>query len=151
MKKRYRIIGLIAVCIIFLSVPAGIIYWKYPKYDKNKEWVREYIIGQTGIKGTVDITRIGNDSAYEIGANKQGYAVFKNPNKAFAKMKIDLSQGIAAIQKEYSLLPLSRWNYDIYGVYGWQLTKTTDAEVIAQAWKVTSFMDIYDNSFDEYN
>jgi len=151
MKKRNRIVGLIVGCIIILSMSAGIIYWKYPKYDKNKEYVKEYIIGQTGIKGAVDITNIGNNSAYEIGANKEGYAVFKNPNKAFTQMKIDFPKGIAAIQKEYKLGTLSRWNYDRYGVYGWQLTETNDTEAVAQAFKVTKFMDIYENSFDDYN
>ena len=140
-------VGIIAVCLIILAVFP--IIWKYPKYDKNKEYVREYIIGQTGIRGTVNITNIGNNSAYEIGANKEGYAVFKNPNKAFAQMKIDFSKGIAAIQKEYKLLPLSRWNYDMYGVYGWQLKETKDTEAVDQAWKVTQFMDLYENSFKE--
>jgi len=151
MKKKNRIIGVIAVWIIFLSVPTGIIYWQYPKYDKDKEWVREYIVGQTGIRGGVDITRFGNDPAYEIGADIEGYAVFKNPNRAFAKMKIDFSKGISAIKKEYKLLPLSRWNYDMYGIYGWQLTETKDEEAVAQAWKVSGFMDIYENSFDNNN
>ena len=147
MKKRNVIVGLIAVCIIILSMFP--IIWKYPRYDKNKEYVSEYIIGQPGIKGTVDITKIGNSAAYEIGANKQGYAVFKNPDKAFEQMEKDFSKGIAAIQKEFTLLPLTRWNCDMYKIYGWQLTKTKDAEALAQAWKVSSFMDIYENSFND--
>jgi len=149
MKKHNTIVRLIVICLILLSFPVALICWEYPKYDKDKEYVREYIIGDTGIKGSVDMTRFGNDSAYEIGANKAGYAVFKNPNKAFAQMKIDCAKGIAAIRKEYKLFPLSRWNYDMYEVYGWQLTKTKDTEAVDQARKVTSFMDIYENSFKE--
>jgi len=147
MKKRNLRVGIIAVCFIILAVFP--IIWKYPKYDKNKEYVREYIIGQPGIRGTVNITNIGNNSAYEIGANKEGFAVFKNPNKAFAQMKIDFPKGIAAIKKEFKLFPLSRWNYDMYGVYGCQLTITRDPETVTQAFKVSGFMDIYENSFEE--
>ncbi|SEW30747.1 hypothetical protein [[Clostridium] fimetarium] len=58
-------------------------------------------------------------------------------------------EGIAAIQKEYKRLPLSRWNYDMYGIYGWQLTTTKDAETVAQARKVSGFMGIYENSLEE--
>ena len=149
MKKHNTIVRLIIICLILLSFPVALICWKYPKYDKDKEYVREYIIGETGIRGGVDITRFGDYSAYEIGANKEGYAVFKNPNKAFAQMKIDFAKGIAAIRKEYIFFPLTRWNYDMYGVYGWQLKETKDTEAVDQAWKVTQFMDLYENSFKE--
>jgi len=37
----------------------------------------------------------------------------------------------------------------MYGIYGWQLTTTKDAEAVAQARKVTGFMGIYGNSFEE--
>ena len=39
----------------------------------------------------------------------------------------------------------------MYGIYGWQLTETKDEEAVAQAWKVSGFMDIYENSFDNNN
>jgi len=149
MKIRNTIIEIIVICLILLSFPVALICWKYPKYDKDKEYVREYIIGDTGIKGSVDVTKFGTDSAYEIGADKDGYAVFKNPNKAFAQMKIDCAKGIEAIRKEYIFLPLSRWNMERYKDYGWQLTKTKDEEAIAQAGKVSGIMDIYENSFKD--
>jgi hypothetical protein len=62
-------------------------------------------------------------------------------------MKKDFAKGISAIQKEYFLLPISKWNYKQYKNYGWQLAKTKDSKEIAQARKVTSFLDIYENSF----
>ena len=47
------------------------------------------LLGESGIKGAVNQSNFGDDPAYEIGADKDGYAVFKNPDKAFAQMKID--------------------------------------------------------------
>lgn len=144
MEKRNRImkwiISIIIICFVLL-------YISCPKYDNNKAYVKEYIVGEIGIKGNVDILKYGDDPAYEIGANREGYAVFKHPNKAFHQMKIDYAKGIAAIQKEYMLLPISRWNYKKYMNYGWQLTKTKNSEAVAQANKLKSLLDIYENSF----
>lgn len=145
MKKRNIIVCVTVICIVML--PTVFIYWKYPKYDKNKEYVRAYIIGEKGIKGSVDINGWGDNPAYEIGANRKGYAVFKNPEKAFRQMKIDLEKGIVAIQKEYKLHSISRWNFKQYQTYGSHLVKTTDVEAVAQARKVAGFLDIYENSF----
>lgn len=149
MKKRNIIVCLTVICILILCTV--FIYLKYPKYDKNKEYVREYVVGEKGIKGSVDIKEWGDNPAYEIGANRKGYAVFKNPEKAFREMKIDFKKGIVAIQKEYKLRPISRWNFKQYETYGWQLVKTRDAEALAQARKVTGFLDVYENSFKDYD
>jgi hypothetical protein len=130
----------IVLCIVFYNS-------FYPKYDHDKVWIKEYIAGEEGIKGDVDISLLGVNPAYEIGANKEGYAVFKNPEHAFNQMKKDFSKGIKGIQKEYKLNSLSRWNFKQYGKYGWQLTKADDQETISQAGKVTAFIDIYENSF----
>ncbi|MGH4124340.1 MAG: hypothetical protein ACREV6_15545 [Clostridium sp.] len=140
MKKRN-----IIVCLIILSTV--FIYLKYPKYCKNKEHVSEYVAGEKGIKGSVD--KWGDNPAYEIGATKKGYAVFKNPEKAFRQMKIDFAKGIVAIQKEYKFRPISRWNFKQYGTYGCQLVKIKDAEAVRQARKVSVFLDIYENSFKD--
>lgn len=75
-----------------------------------------------------------------------GYAVFKNPRKAFSKLKKDYKKGIELIQKENNLKPLSQLNYMEYGQYGWQVTTGTKEEQ-EQARFVTAFMDIYENSF----
>lgn len=148
MSKRKTIVSLIIIFIIILSTITAFIYKKYPKYSKDKEYVREYVIGDVGIKGSVDITQFGENSAYEIGADKDGYAVFKNPNKAFDQMKSDYAKGIAAIKEEYKLGKLSRWNFKIYEQYGWQLTKTEDTETVNQGFRISQILDIYENSFD---
>ena len=54
--------------------------------------------------------------------------LIKNPDKAFKRLKKNYSKGIKAIQKEFNLLPLSQFNFRIYGTYGCQLTTGTDEE-----------------------
>lgn len=143
-----RIILKIAAAVLCIIILLGIyLYHSYPRYDKNKVYVKEYAAGAEGIVGSVDITQFGDNSTYEIGADKNGYAVFKNPEKAFKQMKIDYEDGIKAIKEEYNLSPISKRNFRLYGVYGWQLTRTKDAEAIEQGRKVTAFMDIYENSY----
>lgn len=117
------------------------------KYSHDKKWVKEYVVGEEGIVGSVDVSDLGDNPAYQIGANKYGMAVFKNPEKAFEQMKVDYSKGLSAIKKEYGLFEINNENYMEYGTYGWQLTETADEETIQQAIMVTKFLDIYENSF----
>ncbi|WP_171715735.1 hypothetical protein [Paenibacillus phytohabitans] len=137
-------------CLALLSFVILAALWVYsnhsPSGNKNT-YVREYVIGAQGIKGSVDITQWGNDPAYHVGADRKGYAVFKDPEQAFARMKIDYAAGIEAIRKEFELRPLSMENYQQYGTYGWQLTETEDADTLAQSQLVTAFMDIFENSY----
>ena len=110
----------------------------------------KYIAGEGNIKGNVDVNKYEKlNIDYEVGANKYGEAVFKNPNKAFKRLKKDYSKGIKLIQKEYHLLPLTNFTYKMYSIYGWQVTTGTDEEK-EQARFVSSFMDIYENSFNSY-
>ncbi|WP_379138496.1 hypothetical protein [Paenibacillus sp. sgz500958] len=147
MKKRILIACSTLIGILVLV--AIIIDLDYPQYPKNKQYVKEYVAGIEGIKGDVDISQWGDNPAYEIGANQEGYAVFKHPENALKQMKVDFAKGIEAIQKECGLSSLSQSNFKEYGTYGWQLVKTEDAEAVEQARQVTSFMDIYENSFDD--
>ena len=55
--------------------------------------------------------------------------------------------GIAKIRDEFSLPPLTRFTYQLYKAYGWQVTSGTEEEK-AQARFVTVFLDIYENSFN---
>lgn len=149
-NKKYR--GLIiVVCVLllilfvilgkFLLVKAGYLM------DDNLRYSQIYISEYGNIKGNVDIERFGKINIdFDIGANKYGYAVFKNPNKAFKRLKKDYAMGIKLIQREFNLLPLNNFTYKDYKTFGWQVTMGTDEEK-EQARFVTSFMDIYENSF----
>ena len=116
--------------------------------DDNLKYSQIYIIGENNNKGSVDINKFGRINIdFDIGANKYGEAVFKNPNKAFKTLKKEYSKGIKLIQREFNLLPLSNFNYKSYKIYGWQATTGTEEEV-EQARFVSAFMDIYENSFN---
>ena len=108
---------------------------------------REYIAGSGNIKGNVDTEDFfGRSPDFEIGANRYGYAVFKNPDAALVRLKTDYPEGLDLIQKEFDLAPLSESNYQAYKNYGWQVTTGTDEEQ-AQASFISGFFDIYENSF----
>ena len=150
MKSRNkRIIIAYLAMLIFVILAALWVYSNHSQSGQKNEYVSEYVIGAQGIKGTVDITQWGDHPAYQIGADREGYAVFKDPDQAFARMKLDYAAGIEAIQEEFGLRSLTMANYQQYGTYGWQLTETEEADTLAQAHKVTAFMDIFENSYEE--
>ena len=145
LPKRKIIISAVAVILIL----GGILFYKYCYQDSNLLYSQEYVTGRVTIKGNVDtkyFADIGEE--YDIGANKYGYAVFKNPDAALARLKTDYTAGIALIQGEFDLSPLSQTNYEEYKTYGWQVTTGTKEEQ-KQANFITSFMDIYENSFNK--
>ncbi len=109
--------------------------------------VQEYVAGQANIKGNVPVEEyISISEDFAIGANKDGYAVFKDPEKALAKLLVLYSDGIALIQTAYNLEPLSVDNFGDYKVYGSQVTIGTEEEQ-RQAVFVGKFLDIYENSY----
>lgn len=116
--------------------------------DDNLKYTQIYVAEDENIKGSVDINKFGKKNIdFDIGANKYGYAVFKNPKKAFKTLKKDYKDGIKLIQKEFNLLPLSNFNYKDYKTFGWQVTTGSDEEK-EQARFISSFLDIYENSFN---
>ena len=135
--KKWAIAGVLVV--LFLAL-LQVRYVRYP-------YVQEYAIGAESIKGEVDADRFAEiNAAFAIGANENGYAVFKTPNRAFWVLQQKYGKGIRAIQREFWLLPLTQLNYKAYMTYGSQTTKGT-AEEIKQACFVSAFFDIYENSF----
>lgn len=86
-------------------------------------------------------------SAYAMGLNKNNMPVFKNPSKALAKAKTDYSDAIKVLKKEFRLLPLTKYTYKAYKTYGWQIV--SDNELVKkQGISLSSFFDIYENSYD---
>lgn len=88
-----------------------------------------------------------NHSAYALALNGKNQPVFINPKKALAQAKIDYSDAISALKKEYKLLPLSKYTYKTYETYGWQI-ETDDKMVKEQGSALTRFFDVYENSFE---
>lgn len=134
--------------IIFLG-SVGLLSFLYHNMiiPKRLKYCQEYVHLSKNIKGSVNVDyfkRISED--FDIGANYYGYAVFKNPKKAWNRLVSDYQEGILAIQKEYLLAPLSQENYELYGIYGWQVTMANE-EVMKQCQFISQFFDIYENSF----
>ena len=144
---RKKIILMAIVIILFMIIAVKIVgnYIISPQL----QYCQEYVPGTGNIKGDVDTEYFANlNEDFEIGANSYGYAVFKNPKAAFKTLKEDYAPGIKLIRNEFKLVPLTQFNYQTYGTYGWQATTGTDEEQ-AQASFVSGFMDIYENSFSK--
>ncbi len=150
-RKKYKfIVFVLSILLLISSCFMGRIVLIKVGYlpDPNLAYVQRYEAGKDNLKGEVNydyFEKISMD--FEIGANKYGYAVFKNPNKALKRLKKNYSQGIKAIQKGFKLQPLTNFNFRQYGTYGWQLTNGTEEEK-EQARFVSNFFDIYENSFN---
>ena len=84
---------------------------------------------------------------FAIGADENGKAVFKDPQKAFEALVRDYSDGINLIRDEYKLGPITPRNFYDYMTYGWQVNTGTE-ESKNQAAFVTQVLDIYENSYD---
>lgn len=119
----------------------------FTREEVKRPYVQEYIPGQGNIKGTIDIAAFyERDNRFEIGASKDGYAVFKDPHQAYRALLEKYPAGLSLIRDEYRLAPINKHNYQSYSNYGWQVT-TGSKEERDQAAFVSSFFDIYENSF----
>jgi len=132
---------LMSVCFVMIFSTVGC-----SKVKKSYE--QEYIAGQENIQGNVDIDDFyERDKRFEIGATKDGVAVFKNPEKAYEALIENYSDGLTLIKDEMKLDSISKNNYQEYKTYGWQVT-TGSKDEQEQAHFVSSFFDIYENSFE---
>ena len=134
--------------ILFLFFLGRILLIRYGfLMDEDLKYTQLYIQGEGNIQGEVDVNSFGKlHIDFDVGANQYGIAVFKNPKKAFKRLKKEYAKGISLIQKEFHLLPFTNFTYQQYKTYGWQVT-TGSKEEQKQAHFVTSFLDIYENSF----
>lgn len=113
----------------------------------NYRYCQEYIPGEDGIKGSVNVEYfVAISEDFAIGANQYGYAVFKNPRKAMRRLKAEYPEGIKLIRKEGHLLPLNMWTFRLYKSYG-HLIEGGTAESRKEAAFVMMFLDIYENSY----
>ena len=89
-KDKWKII-ITSLLIILLLVTSYITLEPTNLYlNQDLKYQQEYIIGKGNIKGEVNKEYFESKAKeFEIGANKYGYAVFKNPEKAFRKLKKD--------------------------------------------------------------
>ena len=147
-KKIFMFITLILFTLLIFVISKMLLVEYGFIYDNDLKYTQIYIKNEGNIQGNVDINKFGKiDKDFDIGANKYGMAVFKNPKKAFKTLKKKYKNGIKLIQKEFNLPPLSNFTYKEYKTYGWQVTKGSKKDK-EQARFVSSFLDIYENSFN---
>ena len=140
MKRTVRIVFCLFLIVLLTACTGNPI--KHP-------YVQEYVAGQGNCKGNVNTAYfLELDSRFEIGANAEGYAVFKDPDAAFDAVKEKYADGIKLIQRENKLAPFSKKNYKLYGTYGWQVTSGSKEEK-EQAFFISQFIDIYENSYED--
>ncbi len=118
-----------------------------PVEPVRNPWVQEYEPGAEGMVGQVDKAALEQVSPdFAIGADAWGRAVFKEPYKAFDTFVKLYAEPLERIQKAFDLPAITRREYKDYLLYGWQL-ETEDEEQRQQNAFVTTFLDIYQNSF----
>ena len=105
--KKVFLIGFTLMC--FASM-AGC-KTKPPKvaHPYVKEYVASYKTGSVNVKDFLD-----HGEEFAIGADENGKAVFKDPQKAFEALERDYSDGINLIRDEYKLGPITPRNFYDY-------------------------------------
>nr|WP_072536607.1 hypothetical protein [Anaerococcus mediterraneensis] len=137
MKKIFKILALILILAACSS-----------QGKVKNPATQEYIVGTGNIKGNVDVEKyLKIDQRFQIGADKNGMAVFKDPHQAYQALIEKYSDGIRLIQNEFDLEDLSESSYQAYKIYGGQVETGTEDEK-SQARFVSGFFDIYENSFE---
>ncbi|MDU5110560.1 MAG: hypothetical protein E6248_08940 [Clostridium sp.] len=141
-KSKWK---LVAFSLSAMLIIGALVFFKFYYQSENLRYSQEYV----GQQGSIDKEAfLEKGKEFEIGVNKDGYAVFKTPSKALKKLKTDYKGGLLVIQKENNLLPINQFNYKSYKTYGWQITSGSEEER-KEASFITSFLDIYENSFNK--
>lgn len=140
--KSTVVVAIIIICI----VAVGLIYTGYKVSQSATPYCQEYVPGAEGMMGEVDVSYFEEKSThYAIGANSDGYAVFKSPNEAFREMKATNRAGIRLIRMENHLFyPLTPITYQMFAKYGWQVTSGSE-KAQEQARFISQFLDLYEN------
>ena len=151
MRARKKKI-IILICILL----AGVILYKYMDHRYTEPvpelaYSQEYAPGTGNIKGDVDVEYFeSHGKEFAIGANSQGYAVFKDPRAALDKVCKDYKAGIRLLKRNmplpYRIIPF-RWNCGGHAAYEWGSFSGNEDERKAASF-VVSFSDIYQNSFE---
>ena len=144
-KKWDRAFKMVVLAIAIFAVGRFVLAMNGYVPALDRMYIKEY---GTGTVGDVDTDGFLEKSLdFEIGANKYGVAVFKDPKKAMRRLKKDYQKGLWRIRLECGMIPLTDFTYWFYRNNGWQVGGSEEAR--RQAAFVSEFMDIYENSFRE--
>lgn len=108
-------------------------------------------IGYKAEVNQTDYLKINNyfmekNSAFAVTMDSDGTYVFEDPEQAFVVLCSEYKEGISLIRNEFELEPLTENNYIAYKNLGDQVTTGSQNER-EQAYFVSVFLDIYENSF----
>lgn len=139
--KRLRLLVFTMMCL-FVLVSCS------KKPEILNPYTQEYIAGQGNIKGQVNVERHLHRSEYfDIGATKDGWAVFKDPEKAFTTFKELYSDELEHMKYEFDLMEISEKHYEPYLQYSSYSNTCISGDYCEDAYYIGSFLDIYENSY----
>lgn len=93
---------------------------------------------------------LGNNLSYDVGTNKYGYVVFKDPAAAFEQIKIDCVDAFNYIKNHDGLDDVANKSIKKYAESVEKITaKSSDSKIYKQANKIKVFWNIYQQSFDQ--
>ena len=143
-SKTKKKVDVKKIVIVVIIVAACIVAFFARKVYTRNYYTQEYTAGTNGIKGNVNVNKFTDISEdFAIGANSNGYAVFKNPSKAFKTFEKMYADDIQSLKDE--LKDFNKKTYHDYMTYGWQSNVGTDEEKQNKKF-ISSFLDIYENS-----
>ena len=143
-SKTKKKVDVKKIVIVVIIVAACIVAFFARKVYTRNYYTQEYTAGTKGIKGNVNVSKFTDISEdFAIGANSNGYAVFKNPSKAFKTFEKMYADDIQSLKDEFGLKDFNKKTYHDYMTYGWQVNTGTE-ESKNQAAFVTQVLDIYD-------
>lgn len=148
-RRRQRRALLLAGCLLLLvSLCLAVLFYRtcVAPYPQSLHYFSPPASWSAGDTSQWE-ERFPAHSAYAMGLDERGRPVFQNPSAALKKVSSDCSDATAYLRKRHHLLPFSRFTLQSYGVYGWQID-TEEERVAAQGRLLTSFWDIYQNSYD---
>ena len=147
--KRKKVLLVCSSIVVTIAIIFGAAFVVKQVHKQSLQYCQEYVLGQAGIMGNVDVQEyVDIHEDFAIGANKYGYAVFKEPEKALNTLKELYPNAIALIQSEFSLADLTTDTCQQYKLYGAQIVTGTPEEQ-EQAHFISKFLDIYENSYFE--
>lgn len=145
-SKTKKKVDVKKIVIVVIIVAACIVAFFARKVYTRNYYTQEYTAGTNGIKGNVNVSKFTDISGdFAIGANSNGYAVFKNPSKAFKTFEKMYADDIQSLKDEFGLKDFNKKTYHDYMTYGWQSNVGTDEEKQNKKF-ISSFLDIYENS-----
>lgn len=145
-SKTKKKVDVKKIVIVVIIVAACIVAFFARKVYTRNYYTQEYTAGTKGIKGNVNVSKFTDISEdFAIGANSKGYAVFKNPSKAFKTFEKMYADDIQSLKDEFGLKDFNKKTYHDYMTCGWQSNVGTDEEKQNKKF-ISSFLDIYENS-----